>query len=165
MFLPASTAKVTTRSTVTYSALRDGFDGTASALALNTGYAGMTTLPTGAVVYATSGTGAGEGHIEVRNLTMPGIAGLTGSRTYTTAEGATTVPARDTAGPVPTGARTDELTLDRAEFRYVRMLGRGAQNMTVRFECELGELSPEECEREVEPGFDRRCRCLQRAPE
>ncbi|GAA1367145.1 discoidin domain-containing protein [Streptomyces beijiangensis] len=123
MFLPAATGKVTTRSTVTYSVVRDGFDGSASALALDTGYAGMTTLPSGAVVYATSGTGAGEGRIEVRNLTMPGIAGLTGSRTYTTAEGATTVPARDTGGTAPTGARTDELALERAEFRYIRMLG------------------------------------------
>ncbi|MEV0093901.1 discoidin domain-containing protein [Streptomyces sp. NPDC050738] len=123
MFLPASNGKVTTRRTTTYSAVRDGFDGSASLLALDTGYAGMTTLPSGAVVYATSGTGTGEGHIEVRNLTMPGIAGLTGSRTYTTAEGATTVPAKDTGGTAPTGARTDELSLDRAEFRYVRMLG------------------------------------------
>ncbi len=39
------------------------------------GTPGFTTLPAGEVVYATTGTGAGEGHLEVHNLTMPGVAG------------------------------------------------------------------------------------------
>ncbi|MFJ5292626.1 discoidin domain-containing protein [Streptomyces sp. NPDC088348] len=123
MFLPASGGTVAARSTVTYSALRDGFDGSASLLTLDSGFAGLTTLPSGAVVYATSGTGAGEGHLEVRNLTMPGIPGLDGSRTYTAADGAATVPARDGAGPTAATGRTDELALEAREFRYVRMQG------------------------------------------
>ncbi|WP_405774568.1 discoidin domain-containing protein [Streptomyces sp. NBC_00859] len=123
MFLPSSGTTVTTRTAVTYSALRDGFDGSASLLTLGTGFAGLTTLPSGTVVYATTGTGVGEGHLEVRNLTMPGIPGLNGSRTYTAADGAATVPAGDSAGPAPTGGRTDELPLEAGTFRYVRMQG------------------------------------------
>ncbi|NDZ82364.1 hypothetical protein G3I19_28275, partial [Streptomyces sp. SID10853] len=123
MFLPGSAATVRARTTVTYSALRDGFDGSASLLTLDTGFAGMTTLPSGTVVYATSGNGAGEGHLEVRNLTMPGMPGLDGSRTYTAADGAVTVPAQDSAGTAPASGRTDELTLTKGEFRYVRMQG------------------------------------------
>ncbi|WUJ32971.1 discoidin domain-containing protein [Streptomyces sp. NBC_00388] len=123
MFLPSSGGTVTARTTVTYSALRDGFDGSASVLTLGTGFAGLTTLPSGTVVYATSGTGTGEGHLEVRNLTMPGIPGLDGSRTYTAAGGAVTVPARDGAAPAASSARTDELALEATAFRYVRMQG------------------------------------------
>ncbi|MFE2375317.1 discoidin domain-containing protein [Streptomyces sp. NPDC059398] len=123
MFLPGTGAKVTARTAVTYSALRDGFDGSASLLTLDSGFAGLTTLPSGAVVYATSGTGAGEGHLEVRNLTMPGMPGLDGSRTYTAADGAVTVPAQDGAAPTATAGRTDELPCAASEFRYVRMQG------------------------------------------
>lgn len=123
MFLPGSGATVRARTTVTYSALRDGFDGSASLLTLDSGFAGMTTLPSGTVVYATSGTGAGEGHLEVRNLTMPGMPGLDGSRTYTAADGVVTVPAQDSAGPAPASGRTDELTLEKGKVRYVRMQG------------------------------------------
>ncbi|QQM46125.1 discoidin domain-containing protein [Streptomyces liliifuscus] len=121
MFLPGTGAKVTRRSVVTYSRPRDGFDGSASLLTLDRGYAGFTTLPSGAVVYATSGTAYGEGHLEVRNLTMPGMPGLDGKRTYGAAEGSTTV----VAGSVGTsaGPRVDELTFPRAGFRHLRMLG------------------------------------------
>ncbi|SCF68391.1 F5/8 type C domain-containing protein [Streptomyces sp. MnatMP-M17] len=88
------------------------------------GYAGFTTLPSGDVVYATGGTAAGEGHIEVRNLTMPGIAGLDGSRTYTTAEDSVSVAAKNagTAPPSTTG-RTDDLALARVSYRHLRVQG------------------------------------------
>lgn len=126
MFLPATTGKPSARSVRTYSALRDGFDGSATLLTLPTGFAGFTTLPSGAVVYATSGTAGGEGHLEVHNLTMPGIAGLDGGRTYTTSEGETTVAAKDGAGPDPAPAatgRTDDTTFARAAYRQLRILG------------------------------------------
>jgi hypothetical protein len=123
MFLPSTGAKVTGRSVLTYARLRDGFDGSASLLTLDTGYAGFTTLPSGAVVYATSGTAAGEGHIEVHNLNMPGIAGLDGNRTYRAAEGSTTIAAQADASAPAAGPRVDELTFPRGLFRQLRMLG------------------------------------------
>ncbi|MFI6338774.1 discoidin domain-containing protein [Streptomyces sp. NPDC050535] len=122
MFLPSTGAKVTGRSVVTYSRSRDGFDGSASLLTLDQGYAGFTTLPSGAVVYASSGTAYGEGHLEVRNLTMPGVPGLDGNRTYRVAEGSTTVAAGSGA-TTSTGPRVDELTFPRGRFRLLRMLG------------------------------------------
>jgi hypothetical protein len=122
MLLPTSAAQVTTRQVRTYSRLRDGFDGSATMLHLNTGYAGLTTLPSGAIVYATTGIAAGEGHLEVHNLTMPGMAGLTGSRTYRYEEGSTSVTAQD-AGTTAATARVDEVTFDRTEVRHLRMLG------------------------------------------
>ena len=45
------------------------------------------------------------------------------------------------------------------------MLGRGAQDLTVRLERKLRVLSPEQSEGEVETRFDWRCRGLQRPPE
>jgi hypothetical protein len=122
MFLPSTGVKITGRSVVTYSRLRDGFDGSASLLTLEDGCAGFTTLPSGAVVYATSGTAYGEGHLEVYNLTMPGMPGLDGNRTYRVAEGSTTVAARSGAA-TSTGPRVDELTFPRGRFRQLRMLG------------------------------------------
>lgn len=122
MFLPSTGAKVTGRSVATYSRLRDGFDGSASLLTLDHGYAGFTTLPTGAVVYATSGTAYGEGHLEVRNLAMPGMPGLDGNRAYQAAEGSTTVGA-GSATTTSAGPRVDELTFPRGRFRHLRMLG------------------------------------------
>ncbi|MFI7387735.1 discoidin domain-containing protein [Streptomyces sp. NPDC049813] len=122
MFLPATATAVTTRTVRLYESLRDGFDGSATVLRLATGFAGYTTLPSGAVVYATSGTAAGEGHLDVHNLTMPGVAGLDGARSYRFEEGAVTVRATDTAPAASTG-RVDELTFDRASVRHVRVLG------------------------------------------
>jgi hypothetical protein len=122
MFLPSSAAQVTSRQVRTYSGLRDGFDGSATVLHLNTGYTGLTTLPSGAVVYATTGISAGEGHLEVYNLTMPGLAGLTGSRTYRFEEGSASVVAQD-ARPPATTSRVDEVTFARTEVRHLRMLG------------------------------------------
>ena len=46
-----------------------------------------------------------------------------------------------------------------------RMLGRGAQNLPVRFERQVDVFSPEQAKREIEPRFDRRRRRLERAPE
>ncbi|NUQ96527.1 MAG: discoidin domain-containing protein [Streptomyces sp.] len=122
MFLPTTTGTVTGRQARAYHAVRDGFDGSATVLAFgSTAYAGLTTLPSGAVVYATTGTGEGEGHLEVHNLTMPGMPGLTGSRTYRYAEGSHTVAA-GTDGGTAVG-RVDQLTFDRTQVRYLRMRG------------------------------------------
>ncbi|MFJ4410170.1 discoidin domain-containing protein [Streptomyces sp. NPDC088910] len=124
MFLPATAAKVLKRSVTTYREVRDGFDATATVLTLDSGTAGFTTLPSGAVVYATSGTASGEGSLRVQNLTMPGVAGLVGSRTYTAAEGSAKVASQDSgnAGVGP-GPRVDELTVPSGSWRYVRMQG------------------------------------------
>lgn len=116
--LPATSATVKNRFAAAYSTLRDGFDATASLLTLATGYAGYATLPSGAVVYATSGNGAGEGVLNVFNLDMPGIAGLSGSRTYTGASGSVTLA----VGQAGTGG-VDDLTFPAVSARYVRMLG------------------------------------------
>ncbi|MBY8880093.1 discoidin domain-containing protein [Actinacidiphila acidipaludis] len=126
MFLPATSGTVTSRTVATSTELRDGLDASAVLLALDNGYAGFTTLPGGEVVYATSGTAVGEGRIEVFNLTMPGVAGLAGSRTYTAAEGSATVASADSgnAGHPTAGPRTDNLTFSRGTYRYLRMLGR-----------------------------------------
>ncbi|MGW2033440.1 discoidin domain-containing protein [Streptomyces sp. NPDC001811] len=122
MFLPSTAAQVTGRQVRTYTKLRDGFDGSATALRLGTGQAGLTTLPSGAVVYATTGVAAGEGHLEVHNLTMPGMAGLTGSRTYRFAEGSATVKAQDARGAAAS-PRVDEVTFTQTAVRYLRMTG------------------------------------------
>lgn len=126
MFLPTTAGTVRTRNVATYTVLTDGLDASATLLSLDSGYAGFTTLPGGEVVYASSGTAAGEGHVEVFNLTMPGVDGLDGGRTYTAAEGEATVASTDSgaAGHPTGGPRTDKLVLAPAQYRYVRMLGR-----------------------------------------
>jgi hypothetical protein len=122
MFLPTANLAVRGRFAKAYTKTRDGFDATASVLSFDAGKAGMATLPTGTVVYATSGLAEGEGRIDVHNLTMPGVAGLDGDRTYTAAEGTATVKATD--GPRPPGvARVDELTFPKTTARHVRMIG------------------------------------------
>lgn len=124
MFLPSAGGKIARREVTAYRRTRDGFDGSASLFTLDGGYAGFTTLPTGAVVYASSGTAPGEGHLEVHNLTMPGVPGLDGARTYTTAEGSVTVKAADAGGSGGTsGPRTDQVTFPRGSYRHLRMLG------------------------------------------
>ena len=116
--LPSTGATVESRCAVAYSALRDGFDATASLLKLSTGHAGFATLPTGAVVYATSGTGAGEGTLQVFNLDMPGIPGLTGTRRYAGADGAVELGQDDAANG---GAVS--LTFATVSARYLRFVG------------------------------------------
>ncbi|MET9494100.1 discoidin domain-containing protein [Streptomyces sp. NPDC006552] len=124
MFLPATSTAVTGRTVRLYESVRDGFDGSATVLRLATGTAGYTTLPSGAVVYATDGTAAGEGHLDVHNLTMPGVAGLDGARSYRFEEGAVTVRAKDTAPATPAATgRVDELTFASTTVRHVRVLG------------------------------------------
>ncbi|MDR1427891.1 MAG: discoidin domain-containing protein, partial [Bifidobacteriaceae bacterium] len=139
-FLPTANAGVTTRSAKAYREVSDGFDATASLLKTSGGYAGMTTLPTGSVVYATSGTAADEGRMSVWNYTKPmplgTIPGLDGNRTYTTAEGSADLPlswadpplgtVTSTTAGLPTSyvARKDTIALPAGtEAQYVRMQG------------------------------------------
>ncbi len=114
MFLPTTSLKATRRQVRTYRRSRDGFDGSATMLQVGSGYAAFTTLPTGAVVYATSGVAAGEGRLEIHNLTMPGVPGLAGARTYRFAEGSATVASVDSRPATP-AARVDEVTFTRTE--------------------------------------------------
>ncbi|GAA2083845.1 discoidin domain-containing protein [Streptomyces albiaxialis] len=128
VFLPSTAAEVTGRAVRVHTAVRDGFDGSATLLRLGDGFAGYTTLPTGAVVYAADGAHAGGSRLEVHNLTMPGVAGLSGSRTYRFAEGSAKVRAQDGsssegAGPSRGAGRTDELTFEKVTVRHLRMLG------------------------------------------
>ncbi|MET9137271.1 discoidin domain-containing protein [Streptomyces parvulus] len=121
VFLPSTSAEVTGRNVRVHTAPRDGFDGSATVLRLGDGFAGYATLPSGGVVYAADGTLAGGSRLEVHNLTMPGVAGLDGSRAYGFAEGSATVRAQD-ASPEAKG-RLDELAFASATVRHVRMLG------------------------------------------
>lgn len=121
MFLPSTAAEVTGRTARVYTTIRDGFDGSATLLRLGDGFAGYTTLPSGAVVYASDGSTAGGSRLEVHNLTMPGMPGLNGSRTYRFAEGSATVTAQDAASP--TAGRVDESTFPPVTVRHIRMLG------------------------------------------
>ncbi|WP_327121879.1 discoidin domain-containing protein [Streptomyces sp. NBC_01341] len=124
VFLPSTGAKVLHRSATTYTEVRDGLDATATLLQLDSGFAGFTTLPSGAVVYATSGTAPGEGRLRVHNLTMPGLAGLDGTRTYTAADGSAEVGSADSGTiKVKPGPRVDTLALPRSSCRHVRMQG------------------------------------------
>ncbi|MFF9859023.1 discoidin domain-containing protein [Streptomyces tendae] len=121
MFLPSTATAVTGRMVRVHTALRDGFDGSATVLRLGEGLAGYATLPTGGVVYACEGPVAAGSRLEVHNLTMPGVAGLDGSRTYRFAEGSATVRAQDTTSAA--AGRVDELTFSRTTVRHLRMLG------------------------------------------
>ncbi|GHG46283.1 MULTISPECIES: discoidin domain-containing protein [Amycolatopsis] len=117
MLLPSTNLAVRERHATTYAKIRDGFDGTVGVLRFDTGYAAFATLPTGAAVYASTGVAEGEGVLNVHNLSMPGVPGLDGDRTYTAVEGSVTLKA-----PTP-GVRTDDLTFAPVTARYVRMLG------------------------------------------
>ncbi|BCJ33480.1 hypothetical protein Athai_09830 [Actinocatenispora thailandica] len=120
MFLPATGATVRGRSVAAYTRSRDGFDASAVVLGFDAGRAGFASLPGGSVVYASSGVAAGEGHLEVYNLTMPGVPGLDGDRTYTAAEGGVTVPAAENSSGA---ARVDTVRFAATSARWVRMLG------------------------------------------
>jgi len=118
MLLPSTGLAVRARFAKAYNRIRDGFDATAGVLSFDTGRVGTVTLPTGTIVYATTGLGDGEGVVTVHNLAMPGVSGLDGDRTYTAAEGSVTVAA------TPDGvARADDLVFARTTARYVRMTG------------------------------------------
>jgi hypothetical protein len=116
--LPSTAAPVRSRSAHAYRKLRDGFNGTATLVRTDGGYAGFTSLPDGGVVYATSGTGEDEGALRLFNLDMPGVPGLDGDRTFTGADGSVTLARGEPEGGV------DELRLPAGtEARFVRMLG------------------------------------------
>lgn len=122
---PNPGATVDERNVRTYTDPRDGFEGTSSVFRIGDGYAGQVTLPTGAAVYASTGAGPDDASLSVRNLDMGGYAGLDGSRTYTTAEGSTTVTAPEKDPADVNVARLDTLDLEPAPVtaRYVRMQG------------------------------------------
>ncbi len=111
-FLPAGTAP-TARWTRAWSRVRDGVDATATVLAVAGGRAGFATLPTGTVVYASTGL-PGEGRLSLFNLSMPGVPGLSGSRTVTTAAGSAVLGEQDHG----------DITFTARDARWVRMLGR-----------------------------------------
>ncbi|MGW6935483.1 discoidin domain-containing protein [Lentzea sp. NPDC054927] len=110
MLLPP--AAVVNRNAVAYHQIRDGFDATASLLTFADGFAGTATLPTGTVVCALPLPG----RVDVHNLAMAGMPGLTGSRTYTGAAGRVAVKAREQF-------RVDELTFPAVSARHVRVVG------------------------------------------
>jgi hypothetical protein len=110
MLLPP--AAVSGRHAVVYQQVRDGFDGTASLLKFAEGFAGTATLPTGTIVCALPRPG----RVDVHNLAMAGMPGLTGSRTYTGVAGRAVVKARE-------AFRVDELTFPAVSARHVRMVG------------------------------------------
>jgi hypothetical protein len=116
-FLPATNLAVTGREVVTYSRDADGFHGSATLLRFAGGFAGFTTLPTGAVVYATTGLAAGEGALRLHTLTMPGVPGLDGDRTFHGPGGSVTLAPNGGDGGV------DEVSFPAVRARYVRMLG------------------------------------------
>ncbi|MEV6491899.1 discoidin domain-containing protein, partial [Actinoplanes sp. NPDC051633] len=124
-FLPASTRVPSDAWTTAYSELRDGVDATATVLSFGEQYAGYATLPTGTVVYASSGIGTDEGVLSLFNLDMPGMPGLTGRRTFTGAAGSVTLDG--SAGGGGDGG-VDELHFAPRPARYVRVLGRQAAN-------------------------------------
>jgi hypothetical protein len=111
-FLPGGTAP-TAVWTRACSEVRDGVDATATVLAVAGGRAGFTTLPTGTVVYASTGL-PGEGRLSLFNLTMPGVPGLSGSRTFDTPTGSVLLGEQDDG----------DITFTPRDARWVRMLGR-----------------------------------------
>jgi hypothetical protein len=123
-FLPPSAHPPTEVSSTAYQKNRDGLDATATVLRFgDIGAAGFTTLPTGTVVYASTGIGTDEGGLTLFNLTMPGVPGLTGRRTFTGASGSVTLAGSRGGGG---NGGTDELAFPSRQARYVRMLGRQA---------------------------------------
>nr|BFE76946.1 hypothetical protein GCM10020092_102470 [Actinoplanes digitatis] len=113
--LPAdSAARPTASWTRAYQRNRDGLDATATVLALDGDHAaGFVTLPTGTVVYASTGL-PGEGRLTLFNLDMPGVSGLSGKRGFTTPDGAAVLGDQGEAG----------VTFSPRDARWVRMLGR-----------------------------------------
>ncbi|WP_407560035.1 discoidin domain-containing protein [Streptomyces sp. 184] len=116
-FLPGTGLAVTGRKVSRYTQARDGFDGSATVLSFAHGRAGYATLPTGAVVYATSGLGADEGRLRLHALAMPGVRGLDGDRTFHGTGGAVTLAPGGGDGGV------DEVRFPAVAARHVRILG------------------------------------------
>ncbi len=124
-FLPVGAHSPSETWTTAYRNNRDGVDATATVLAFGEQYAGFTTLPTGSVVYASTGVGTDEGGLTLFNVDMPGVPGLTGKRTFTSAAGSLTL---DGAGGGGGDGGIDELFFEPRPARYVRMFGRAAAN-------------------------------------
>ena len=124
-FLPVGAHTPTETWTAAYARNRDGVDATATVLTFGAQYAGFTTLPTGTVVYASTGVGTDEGALTLFNLDMPGVPGLTGKRTFTGANRTVTL---DGAGGGGGDGGIDELRFKPRPARYVRMAGRAAAN-------------------------------------
>jgi hypothetical protein len=123
---PNTAAAVDERRSRTYTAPRDGFDGTTSVFRIGEDYAGQVTLPTGAALYASTGAGWQDGTVSVRNLDMDGYNELDGSRTYFTAEGSATDTLPVVTPPDPAdvnAARIDDLAFEAVPARYVRIQG------------------------------------------
>ncbi|MDF2506451.1 MAG: hypothetical protein K0Q52_310 [Microbacterium sp.] len=123
---PNTAATVDDRRSSTYTAPRDGFEGTSSVFRIGDGYAGQVTLPTGSALYASTGAGWQDGSVSVRNLDMGGYNGLDGSRTYFTAEGSATHTLPVVTPPDPAdanAARIDDLSFDPVSARFVRIQG------------------------------------------
>jgi hypothetical protein len=142
-FLPSTSTALAGRNATAYSDVSDGVDATASLLTTTAGgYAGMTTLPTGSVVYATSGTGSDEGKLSLWNLDMGDVRGLDGNRTYAVQGQSFNLPRSASAAAVPGTiveetnpmaprtdvARLDTWTLPSTTARYVRAQGITAAN-------------------------------------
>ena len=120
-FLPPNQTP-TARWVRAYEKVRDGLDATVTVLTLGTAYAAFATLPTGTVVYASTGLGPEEGCLTIFNLTMPGVPGLTGTRNFTSAAGTLHLRESEASG----NGGVDELTFAPRPARYVRMLAREA---------------------------------------
>ena len=122
-FLPPSAGPPKRFWTHAYQKVRDGVDATATVLDFGDQYAAFTTLPTGTVVYASTGIGADEGGLTLFNLAMPGVAGLAGNRTFTGASGVFRMDGSRGGGG---DGGVDELGFPPRQARYVRMLGKQA---------------------------------------
>jgi hypothetical protein len=122
VLMPASVGAPTYRWSAAYQRVRDGVDATATVLSVADGHIGYVTLPTGTVVYASTGVAADEGALKLFTMTMPGMPGLTGSRTFTGEQGAVTLAADTSLG----NGGTDELHFAPRPARHIRMLGRAA---------------------------------------
>ena len=126
MYLPRTNLGVTARSARTYAAARDGYDASVTVLTLGSaGRVGLATLPGGEVVLTSSGVADREGTFGLHNLTMPGVRGLDGTRTFVTADGTLEAKAADAQGGLPAGvARRDVVDVaGSVTARHVRMLG------------------------------------------
>ena len=135
-FLP-SVAAVDSSTSRAYTKTRDGVDATATVVRRGSSYAGFTTLPDGTVAYATTGTGDDEGSLRLFNLSMPGMPGLDGNRTYTSASGSVTL-APDGLG----GGGTETLTFPATKARHLRMVGVQAQSQWGYSVYEFGAYGP-----------------------
>ncbi|HEY6739886.1 MAG TPA: hypothetical protein VI076_13665, partial [Actinopolymorphaceae bacterium] len=137
-FLP-SVAAVDDVRRRTYTERRDGVEASATVVRRGDDFAGFTTLPDGSVVYATTGTGDDEGYFRLFNLEMPGMPGLDGDRTFTSAGGSVTL------GPEALGkGGTETLTFPTTNARYLRMVGVQAQSQWGYSMYEFGAYGPGE---------------------